>query len=209
MIPIRNRNHATLLKDPPAGLVDMVVDALNVSTVEEFDAWKEKANEATGTTRERMKKYQQFVIHVGDERGRSITDWNLDVHLKPPGGDPPMKVDVHPYRGDMSYRCFHVAFKDFEDTDLSSLWLRLFLSSGSTLVGYSGYTDFSDETDQEQGNRPGWWDGWLNVSHLIRQAKYSFFWPFTTTLIEIRINREPLPLDRTEPNRVLQFLESQ
>jgi hypothetical protein len=99
-----------------------------------------------------------------------------------------------------------VAFKDFAGTEMSSLWLRLFLSSGSTLVGYSGYTDFSDETDQERENRPGWWDGWLNISHLIEQAKYSFFWPFTTTFIEVRINREPLPLDRSSPNRVLQFL---
>jgi hypothetical protein len=38
------------------------------------------------------------------------------------------------------------------------------------------------------------WDATLNISSLADDTGIKFFYPFTTTLIELRLNREPLPL---------------
>jgi hypothetical protein len=35
----------------------------------------------------------------------------------------------------------------------------------------------------------------LDISPLLKSKKFSLFYPFTTTLIELMLNREPLPLD--------------
>jgi hypothetical protein len=37
------------------------------------------------------------------------------------------------------------------------------------------------------------WDATLNISSLADDTGIKFFYPFTTTLIELRLNREPLP----------------
>jgi hypothetical protein len=35
----------------------------------------------------------------------------------------------------------------------------------------------------------------------------AFFTPFTTTLVEMKMNREPMPLDATSPNQIAWFLQ--
>jgi len=46
-------------------------------------------------------------------------------------------------------------------------------------------------------------DAALNISSLPADTGIKFFYPFTTTLIELRLNREPLPL--TGKNEVCWF----
>jgi hypothetical protein len=87
--------------------------------------------------------------------------------------------------------------------DLESLLLRVIASSGSQLVGYTGFgSDRIGETSSGTTHE-GKWDGSLDLSELLGDAAVSFFYPFTTTLVEIRINREPLPLEGR--NEVLWF----
>jgi hypothetical protein len=52
-------------------------------------------------------------------------------------------------------------------------------------------------------NREAKWDATLNISSLPKDTGIKFFYPFTTTLIELQLNREPLPL--TGKNEVCWF----
>jgi hypothetical protein len=78
--------------------------------------------------------------------------------------------------------------------DMTSLWIRVIASSGSALVGYTGFgSDKMGDVSSGTG-RDGKWDGELDLSSLVGDAKVKFFYPYTTTLVEIKLNREPLPL---------------
>jgi hypothetical protein len=110
---------------------------------------------------------------------------------------------VHVYGADPSFRCFHVNLTRLKRARLPNLWLRVIASSGSTLVGYHGFgseksLEFADRRDS--GAK---WDGELDLSDLVGNVEVKFFYPFTTTLVEIRLNREPLPL--TGKNEVAWF----
>jgi hypothetical protein len=103
-------------------------------------------------------------------------------------------LSVHPYAGDPSFRCFHVNLTRLQHAKLPNLWMRVIASSGSQLVGYHG---FGSEKAMEMGDRRDTnakWDGELDLSELLGDAEVKFFYPFTTTLVEVRLNREPLPL---------------
>ena len=138
---------------------------------------------------------------VVDERGDGVTDYNLAL-LGGKGSATELRefaLDVHAYGADRSLRCFHVDVTELFEAGIDTLAVRLIASSGSTLVGYHGAA-------LEGRARRGQWEGTIDLSRLAGEAKTTFFYPFTTTLLEIRLNREPLPL--TGPNEVCRFLES-
>ena len=111
--------------------------------------------------------------------------------------------DPHPYAADKSLRCFHVNLAKVVSEDLKDLWLRVIVSSGSTLVGYQGYgtsSGASSEVREVGGSSfddEGSTELEIDLSeHLPERADTpDFFTPFTTTLVEIRFNREPYPFD--------------
>jgi hypothetical protein len=191
-IPIDGHDHGSILKEPKPLLIDLVNKALQVNDKASFEAWKSEATQATNDVREKMlesEAWQQFVIHVSDERGRSIPDWVLELFISNTDEakeERALPVDVHPYRADPSYRCFHVNLSDFWDKKFEDLWIRLSASVGSSLVGYHGFTDESLVDPVS-----GFWQGRLNLAHLVAENRPTFFYPFTTTLVEIRINRQP------------------
>ena len=111
-------------------------------------------------------------------------------------------VDVHTYKSDSSLRCFHVRLADLDYTKLPNLWIRVMASSGSQLVGYNGFGGEKDSSLPAVA-RETKWDGTLDISSLSDDTGIKFFYPFTTTLIELRLNREPLPL--TGKNEVCWF----
>ena len=143
-----------------------------------------------------MDEWQQFVIRAVDERGDPIHDYNVQLFSRRGHDEDPIPfaVDVHTYLGDSSLRCFHVNLTQLGLKDMTSLWIRVIASSGSALVGYTGFG--SDKVgDVSSGTtREGKWDGELDLSSLAGDAKVKFFYPYTTTLVEIKLNREPLPL---------------
>ena len=103
-------------------------------------------------------------------------------------------LSVHVYGADPSLRCFHVNLTRLKRARLPNLWLRVIASSGSTLVGYHGLGSerLLDSADRRDSGAK--WDGELDLSELVGNAEVKFFFPFTTTLVELRLNREPLPL---------------
>jgi hypothetical protein len=84
------------------------------------------------------------------------------------------------------------------------LQLRLIASSGTRFVTYHGVGSERYPIGGATA-REGKWDAMMDLSPTIEDCR--FFYPFTTTLIEIRLNREPYPM--TGYNDVTWFLPRQ
>jgi len=120
-----------------------------------------------------------------------------------------MYTDVHVYRADPSYRCFHIRLPQGISNESGNLKIRVHASSGTQIIGYQGYKEIQpapqatslaiqgQEMDAESAPVI------LNVGDLGDDAA-SLFHPFTTTLIELRLSREPLPLEKV--SKVLEFV---
>ncbi len=203
LIPVAEKNHGTILSDPPAELADMIDSALQVSNAAESSEWVRRALAATAATREKLDEWQQFVVRAVDERGDPVRDWNIQLFTYTAKGNDkqirPFDVDVHVYKRDPSLRCFHVHLKDLDYRNLMSLWVRVIASTGSQLVGYHGFSSAGESGEALEGGK---WTAALDISSLIN-GDVKFFYPFTTTLVELKLNREPLPL--TGKNQVCWF----
>jgi hypothetical protein len=55
-------------------------------------------------------------------------------------------------------------------------------------------------------NAPGEWDAKLRIPKKITGnfgQEIGFFYPFTTTLVEVKINREPFPFNPADSNKLV------
>lgn len=195
LLPAAGLNHTTILSKPTTELIDLVISALQVSSEATFETWRAHAGRATRAALADLGEWQQFIVRAVDERGDPIPDYNIRLFGKSGRDDASrlreFDVDVHVYGGDASLRCFHVDLDKLGWKDLKSLRARLIASSGSELVGYHGIG--SEKKPLEPAGRESKWDAELDLSALLKNET-SFFYPFTTTLVELRLNREPLPL---------------
>lgn len=196
LIPVKGVHHGSILRKPTGPLVEMVKAALRVSSREELTDWYGR-DDVKAALRDRPGRWQQFIVRAVDERGDPIPDYNLQLFTKGPGGREQPLLDfqreVHVYRADPSFRAFHVNLDRLKPGRLSNLWMRVIASSGSRLVGYHGY---GSEKEDEDGKKKsdGKWDAVVDISDTLKAEPIKFFYPLTTTLVEIRLNREPLPL---------------
>jgi pimeloyl-ACP methyl ester carboxylesterase len=200
-------NHATILSNPVPELVDLVVDAFNMTDPASapggdpaagYDAWLAKANAKTRFGR-LGQQYQQFLIHAVDERGDPITDYNLQL-FRSDGAQARIEefdADVDVYSGDASYRCFHVDVAALlrQDGQPQGLTINIVASSGTTYVAYLGY-------GYEEQTEPGSWDASLAFD-TAALAGIDFFRPYTTTMIRLYIERQVMPLDPRQPASLL------
>ena len=220
IIAVEGRNHGSILSDPDDGLVHQVSDFLrNVKNADQYRTWltnalaygtdaltkmdqDSKAGEAGGAG------WQQMVMHVKDDHGDGVTDYNVqlfvgnDLNQSDDPSYSPVPLIVDSYSGDSSYRCFYVRLS--EDMmkvgtvgHLDKVWLELIASSGTSYLEYEAYSNI-DPVDTSSGatrlttmlgatNRVK-----LDLTELGNDAK--LFYPYTTTLIEIVLEREPTPL---------------
>src|SRR2546423_199956 len=207
LISIDGKNHGTILSEPGDDLADMVDSALQVQSAASFSQWIDDATKRSQAARARIDEWQQFVVRVTDERGDPVPDYNIQLFRRGSGTTVDnsihqFAVDVHTYKSDSSLRCFHVRLADLDYRKLPNLWIRVMASSGSQLVGYNGFGGEKDSSLPAVA-RETKWDGTLDISSLSDDTGIKFFYPFTTTLIELRLNREPLPL--TGKNEVCWF----
>jgi pimeloyl-ACP methyl ester carboxylesterase len=201
-------NHATILSDPPDELVELVVDAFNMTDPASdagadpaagYEAWLKKAD-AESRFKRLQQQYQQFLVHAVDERGDPITDYNFQLY-RSDGMKTQIEefdADVDVYSGDASYRCFHVDVAGLlpqSGQPVPGLTIRIVASSGTTYVAYLGY---GYETQTE----PGSWDASLKFDGTAL-AGIEFFRPYTTTLIRLYIERQVLPVDPSQPAKLL------
>jgi hypothetical protein len=200
MIFADGRNHSTILTDPGEDLAGLVASALSVNSAAAYAEWYKVALKKNQPAVRSVDQWQQFIVRAADERGDPISDYNVQLFTRTQSGREneirQFDVDVHTYRGDSSLRCFHVNLTEIGLATIENLWIRVMASSGSRLVGYQGYGDSANDGG-------GDWDAELDISSLADDAGVRFFFPFTTTLVELRLNREPLPL--TGKNEVCWF----
>ncbi len=211
LYPVPSLNHGTILTEPSDELADQVAAALRVNTFKDFDNWTQKAQQTfpLPDPSNTAPHHQQFVFRAIDERGDPIRDYN--VQLLAPDNDgnlieiPGFEDDVHPYENDPSLRCFHVNITALRGRNLDGLHLEITAHTGSRLVGYIGYLPSGDAVASQPHRRsPSLQTIRVNISGLKNQNSFSLFHPFTTTLVELRLNREPLPHDKA--NNVCRFI---
>jgi pimeloyl-ACP methyl ester carboxylesterase len=196
--PINGVDHTTILSKPPAELVELVVQALAVNSRPMYAQWCDAAHRVVQQTRDALEPWQQFVIRAIDERGDSIPDWNLQLMLASDDRNAsltPFAQDVHVYKHDPSYRCFHVNLSKLADPSLVTgrarrLKAQLFASTGTARVLYTGA--LVDPMHVAPPGKAGTWFGTIDLSSVLPGGAVRFFHPFTTTFVELRLDREPL-----------------
>lgn len=210
LVPVAGLDHGTILSRPSDDLVTLVDAALNVADADAYARWQAAADahrEQVFAHDPHLGRWQQFVMRVVDERGDPVPDYFVEFIIRQAGTAhwQPLKdvhgaftPDVHPYGADKSLRCLHVDLASVPLAPGDRLGVRLIASSGSQLVGYHGYSD--DLEVKDAGETLGEWSGVIDLSSL---TDVTLFYPFTTTLLEIRLNREPLPL--SGDNKLLWF----
>ena len=198
LMPIAGVNHGTILQRPGGDLLEMVDAALRVTSAAGFAQWRKDAERRTRAARQSIDEWQQFVFRALDERGDPIPDYNVQLFTRDARGTirdlRDFDLSVHVYGSDPSFRCFHVNLTRLKRARLPNLWLRVIASSGSQLVGYHGFGSGKAIDSADRRDSGAKWDGELDLSELVGDAEVKFFHPFTTTLVELRLNREPLPL---------------
>ena len=211
LVAIAGVNHSTIVSRPPDQLVELVVDALGVESDDAFDDWKERARPITRAALARRRdrsEWQQFVFRVVDERGDGVEDYYIDFVYLPVGKRSWRRVEdvrmkVHPNARDPSYRCFHIDLTSLAMPEGARLGVRLIASTGTHRVDYRGHSaGITMLADVESRQETRDWTAAIVLDDLER---ISFFYPFTTTLVELVVDREPVPF--TGPNAVLWFAD--
>ncbi len=234
VIPVSGRNHATIISQPDEDMINLIVDFLAVggSGKEAYESWLMRASAfgsnglpamlsnpscrtkgLFGEARRLFEKligesgddtiegWQQFVVHVRDERGDGVPDYMIEILKQDSSGEwlpfDEMYTDVHAYNADASYRCFHIRLPRGICSEPVPLRARIHASTGTELLAYQGYG--SEARQLTASSEPVE----IDVTELGREAG-SLFYPFTTTLLEIILNREPLPFNRE--CRLFQFV---
>lgn len=204
--PISGKNHGSIVSDPGSTLVDLVYRALSVNSEAEFAAWKKHATAKTAAALQKIDEWQQFVIRAHDERNDPISDYYIELFTRNRSGKIQtidFDLDVHAYQADKSFRCFHVNLTRLKETyrrqQLDNLWLRLIASSGSRLVGYHGFGSEKVNPEATKVRDDGLWDAQIKLPSVLgEEGGLKFFYPFTTTLVDICLNRDPLPFGSGE-----------
>ena len=233
MIPVEGRNHATLISNPDPNMVGQILSFLNVADADGYGKWLEGAKEKAAPALARMlvnpgkgaaglegevksffghlfnegeevmDGWQQFVVHARDERGDPVTDYLVDV-LRQDGDNwaefTEMYTDVHAYGADASFRCFHIRLVKGIAQGGTPLQIRINASSGTALMAYQGYGSDDDRKTMTATAGPVI----VKVNGL---GDASLFYPFTTTLVEFVVNREPSPLGKVSD--IFKFLQAE
>jgi hypothetical protein len=228
ILAVPGANHATILSDAGSttvegiSLAQLVGDFVqNVTTEDTFSTWLLKARSFSRTASQTMdasgdssaRGWQQFVVRAMDENADPITDYSITL-CSDPSGEPgavlqEFEADVHPYRANPSFRCFHVNLPlavlstvpgAEPPTQQPRLYIRLNASAGTPLLQYQPYDGSGKPVPVDPKNG----DVLLDITNLAGDNN-RLFYPYTTTLIEIRINRETLPLNAV--SGLLYFLD--
>jgi pimeloyl-ACP methyl ester carboxylesterase len=215
-------NHGTILSDPTDELVRLAKNALLVSSVGEFESWLTDANahrRAAAVAADPEKgAWQQLIVRCTDQHDDPIRDFHVQLFednvLVPEFDDQRVAV----YSRDASYRCFHVDVGKL--LKRNSLTLKIMALSGSSWIDFQGFG-----WERSVGHLPvptanERWDAVFDLTgelardksvlNAIRNGDLAFdnrrlFAPFTTTLLEIRLDRDAYPLDLAEISNLLKW----
>jgi hypothetical protein len=213
LVLVPGQNHTTILREPGNWLVERVIAALDVNNADEYTRLRNQLEGESKANAKDTPQWQQFVVHMIDERDDGIEDYFIELFTMKGDELQPIQdfdIDAHPYREDPSYRCFHVNLTNMNLRGLNNLWLRLIAKSGTQLVAYHGFGSERVTPAGVPAAPDGLWDAIIDISSNLPKGTNDpkFFNPFTTTLVEIRMNREPMPLELNQVSNLFKFLKS-
>ncbi len=215
MIAVEGQNHGTIIDKPHPELVPLVHDFLGIQSAAEYDDWEQRARDFGAAARMKMDTsdgladgagWQQLWIHMVDDHGDGVTDYNIQIYY----GDDlaesddaaklPVPLIAKTYSSDNSYRCFYIHLTEEMlalEANGKKMWLELIASSGSALIEYEAYTGSPEDapfrlaidSHNPKLNKPVK----MEITSLT-EGGASLFWPYTTTLLEVFVQREPMPL---------------
>ena len=209
LIPIAGVHHNKILSAPPPGLQELVIKALHVGNADDLNNFYNDVEKTDVVQRGHAKidpdPWQQFIVHAVDERGNGINDYSVEVLLRDPDGKETsisaFEKYVHPFGPDNSFRAFHVRLKDARPPGLgdakNKIIVKIHASSGTGLLRYEGTEDTNSSNGTEFVE--------LDISGPVRNTDKKLFFEFTTTMLEIRLNREPVPLPDKLNYEIFQF----
>ncbi|HEY3706399.1 MAG TPA: hypothetical protein VGL22_15155 [Terracidiphilus sp.] len=213
IIAVENQDHGSIVANPRPEVVDRVVQFFGISTDAAYSSWEDEALNFSAPARAVMdrrngtktvdegKGWQQIVIHMVDDHEDGVTDYNLQIFHETDDPDTPSSVPLtaDTYSTDNSYRCFYIQLTEdmlnLESTG-KRMWVELIASSGSELIEYMAYADDSGNPqrlaitshDPTAGQPVR-----MDITDLTKGGD-SLFYAYTTTLMEIFVEREPMPL---------------
>jgi hypothetical protein len=215
MLAVDDRDHGSLISDPVPGMVDRIATFLEIGNINQYNTWLDEAQTWSTPAREKMLQskghlftfwetndldgWQQFVVHARDGHGDPVTDYIIEVFEQDPDGKAwqraeEISVDVHAYGKDPSYRCLHVQLPKGITTKPKPMQIRFQASTGTDVVSYQGYGSDGLKMEMRADSDPVT----IDITEALKDKNATLFHPFTTTLVEIVINRVPYPFDKVE-----------
>ena len=141
--------------------------------------------------------WQQFVVRAQDEWGDPVTDYMIRVYQMEDGKPvefEAMYTDVHAYGADPSFRCFQVQLPKGICDGNAPLEIHIQASTGTKIMTYQGYgDDYNPQTTDGRQEMRADSDPVVVRIPAAGAGQDWLFHPFTTTLVEIVVNRVPYP----------------
>jgi hypothetical protein len=215
MIAVDGKNHGTIISDPDPNVRDFIVRFLHLSNAVDYNSWEAAALNFGRPSLDKMNKesisdggggagWQQLVIHMVDDHSDGVPDFNFQIFIgddlsqSDDPGFPSIPLIADAYSGDNSYRCFYIRVYpgmlnlNAPGEPPKKMWIELIASSGSDLIQYEAYTGKDGVpqslTIDHRGGSPVKFD----ITALAQGE--SLLYPYTTTLLEVFVEREPTPL---------------
>ena len=206
ILAVDDRDHGSLVSDPDPGMVDRIASFLDVGTIDKYNDWLNEAQTWSAPAREKMLKskghlfalwetndldgWQQFVVRARDTHGDPVTDYMIEVFElaadeKTWQRAEEISVDVHPYGADPSYRCLHVQLPKGITTNPKPMQIRFQASTGTQVITYQGYGSNDVKMEMRADSDPVT----IEITDALKDKQATLFHPFTTTLVEIVLNR--------------------
>ncbi|MFC5864302.1 esterase/lipase family protein [Acidicapsa dinghuensis] len=215
MLAVDGRDHGTLVSNPDAGMVDRIASFLEIGNIDQYNAWLAEAQQWSAPAQQQMLKskghlfafweteeldgWQQFVVRARDAHGDPVKDYMIEVYELGPDGvtwqrAEEISVDVHAYGADPSYRCLHVQLPKGITTTPRPMQIRIQASTGTDVMTYQGYGSDDQKMEMRADSDPVT----IDISDALKDKDATLFHPFTTTLVEVVLNRVPYPFDKVE-----------
>jgi hypothetical protein len=215
ILAVDSRDHGSLVSDPDPGMVDRIASFLDVKDIDQYSAWLDEAQTWSAPAREKMLKgkehlftfwetndldgWQQFVVRARDAHGDPVTDYMIEVFELGSDGQTwqraeEISVDVHAYRADPSYRCLHVQLPKGIVSTPRPMQIRFQASTGTDVVPYQGYGSGDAKMEMRADSDPVT----IDITGALKGENFTLFHPFTTTLVEVVLNRVAYPFDKVE-----------
>lgn len=215
ILAVDKRNHGSLVSDPDPGMVDRIASFLEIGDINQYNNWLNEAQTwSTPACKEMLKNkghlftfweshdldgWQQFVVHARDAHGDPVTDYMIEVFELGPDNETwkraeEISVDVHAYKADPSFRCLHVQLPKGICTTPKPMQIRFQASTGTDVIAYQGYGSNDVKMELRADKDPVT----IDITDALKNKDFTLFYPFTTTLIEVVLNRVPYPFDKVK-----------